>query len=161
VRLGATEFRDRDAAPAQPLTWKARSFEELQALVKTGDTVFVTDTSGVETRGRIAALTSGSLTLSRSGARREFVESDVRRIERWRHDSVRNGLLMGLGAGAGVGFLAGRGADSPSCPRSGVECGQGAIIGTAGGAFWGGVGGWIADRLIHKREIIYLPGSRR
>jgi hypothetical protein len=147
----------RDEQRARPLTRQARSFKELQALIKKGDTIYIVDTAGVETRGVVEALSDVSLTLSRSGARREFVESEVARIERGRRDSVRNGLLLGAATGAGIGFVAGRRADSPSCPRSGIECGQGAVIGTAGGAFWGGVGGWIADTLIQKREAVYLP----
>jgi hypothetical protein len=66
---------------------------------------------------------------------------------------------MGLGAGAVVGFLAGRSVEEGPCPPS-KECGQAELIGTFGGAFWGGVGGWITDALIRKREVIYLaPGQ--
>jgi len=81
----------------------------------------------------------------------------VKRIERRRRDPVWNGVLIGAGAGALAGFGFGRSLDSPTCPRSGTECGQGAMIGTAGGAFWGAIGGWITDALIRKRETIYLP----
>jgi hypothetical protein len=81
----------------------------------------------------------------------------VKRIERRRRDSVRNGVLIGAGAGALAGFGFGKSLDSPTCPRSGSECGQGAMIGTVGGAFWGAIGGWITDALIRKRETIYLP----
>lgn len=156
-RLAATESWRGETERAQPLTRQARSFKELQALIKKGDTVYVVDTAGVETRGAVEALSDVSLTLSRSGTRREFVESEVARIERRRRDSVRNGLLLGAATGAGVGLLVGRRADSPSCPRS-VECGQGAVIGTVGGAVWGGVGGWIADAFIRAREVIYFSG---
>jgi hypothetical protein len=81
----------------------------------------------------------------------------VKRIERRVRDSVLNGVLIGAGAGALAGFGFGRSLDSPTCPRWGSECGQGAMIGTAGGAFWGAIGGWITDALIRKRETIYLP----
>jgi hypothetical protein len=30
-----------------------------------------------------------------------------------------------------------------------------------GGVFWGAIGGWIADALIRKREIIYLAPGRK
>jgi hypothetical protein len=63
-----------------------------------------------------------------------------------------------------LGFLVGRTTDSPSCrlvPHPPIECGQGALLGTIGGAFWGGVAGWITDALIPKREVVYLaPVSR-
>jgi hypothetical protein len=142
-------------AAAQP-PGPARSFEELQGRVRTGDRVYVIDTSGMSTRGAIAAVSKVSLTLTLDGTRREFDASTVRQVDRRRRDSVRNGLLIGIGAGALVGFLAGRGADSPSCPSSGIECGQGALLGAAGGAVWGAVAGLITDALIHKREVIYL-----
>jgi hypothetical protein len=75
-------------------------------------------------------------------------------------DSVWNGVLIGAGVGALAGFGLGRSIDSPACPRSGIECGQGAIVGTVGGAFWGAIGGWIADALIHDRENNASPRER-
>jgi hypothetical protein len=78
----------------------------------------------------------------------------VKRIERVRRDSVWNGVLIGAGAGALAGFGLGRSLDSPACPRPGIECGQGAMVGAVGGAFWGAIGGWITDALIRKRETV-------
>jgi hypothetical protein len=78
----------------------------------------------------------------------------VKRIERVRRDSVWNGVLIGAGAGALAGFGLGRSLDSPACPRPGIECGQGAMVGAVGGAFWGAIGGWITDALIRKRECV-------
>jgi hypothetical protein len=86
--------------------------------------------------------------------------TQVRRVERRRRDSVWNGVLIGAGAGALAGYGLGKSLDSPSCPRA-SECGQGAIVGTVGGAFWGAIGGWITDALIRKREVIYdEPASK-
>jgi uncharacterized membrane protein (Fun14 family) len=138
----------------------ARSFQELQARVKIGDIVFVIDGSNLETRGKVETLSDVSLGLTVDGLRRGFDESSIARIDRTRRDSVRNGLLIGLGSGAILGFLAGTAADSPTCPRPGIECGQGALLGTVGGAFWGGVGGWLIDALVRKREAIYLAPAR-
>jgi hypothetical protein len=89
-------------------------------------------------------------------ARQEPSASPVRRIERRRRDSVWNGVLIGAGAGALAGFGLGRSLDSPGCPLAGSECGQGAMVGTVGGAFWGAIGGWITDALIRKKETIYV-----
>jgi hypothetical protein len=139
----------------QPLS----TFNELASRIGTGDTVYVVDATEGETRGRVATLSDAALTLTVDGARREFAADAIRRIDRRRRDSVRNGVLLGAGAGAALGFAAGRSADSPACPRSGIECGQGALIGTVGGAFWGAVGGWIADALIRKREVVYRSRS--
>lgn len=134
----------------------ARSFEELQARVKIGDIVFVVDDSGLETRGKVETVSDVSIGLTVDGIRRGFDESSIARIERRRRDSVRNGLAIGLGSGALLGFLAGRAADSPTCPRSGIECGQGALLGTVGGAVLGAVGGWLIDALTRNRQVIYL-----
>ena len=137
----------------------ARSFKELQARVKIGDIVFVVDESGVETRGKVETVSDVSMELTVDGIRRGFDESSIARIERRRRDSVRNGLAIGLGSGALLGFLAGKAADSPTCPRSGIECGQGALLGAVGGAILGAVGGWLIDALTRNREVIYLAAA--
>ena len=134
----------------------ARSFQELQARVKIGEIVFVIDESGLDTRGKVEAVSDVLIGLTVDGIRRDFDESSITRIDRRRRDSVRNGLAIGLGSGALLGFLAGRAADSPTCPRSGIECGQGALVGTVGGAILGAVGGWLIDTLARNREVIYL-----
>jgi hypothetical protein len=139
-------------ARAQPV----HSFEELRHRIAVGDTVYVFDTSGQAIRGRVAMLSADVLTLDTGGAQRSFSGRDIRRVDRRRRDSVRNGILIGAASGALVGFRIGKGLDSPACPRAGVECGQGAMLGLAGGAFWGAAGGWLADALIRKREIVYL-----
>jgi hypothetical protein len=160
VLLASTRSTSSDTTNRASAQRPARSFQELQGRVNTGDTVYVIDESDRETSGQMTALSDVSLVLTFEGARREFVERAVRRIERRRRDSVRNGLLIGLGTGALVGFLGGRSADSASCPRSGIECGQGALIGVVGGAFWGAGAGWITDVLIRTREVVYLrPAS--
>ena len=146
-----------EASDQQP----ASTFEELRLRLQPGDTVHVVDASGHETRGRVATLSELALMLTVDGERREFAAAVVKQIDRRRRDSVRNGLLIGVGTGALLGFGLGRSVDSPNCPRSGIECGQGALIGTVGGAFWGGVSGWITDLLIRKREIVFLAAAPR
>jgi hypothetical protein len=132
----------------------ADSFRELQVRVKLGDTVIVVDRLGMDTRGRIAALSDVSLGLTIDGVRRDFGENQVTRIEQRRRDPVRNGLLIGAGTGALAGFFLGRAVDSSSCPRA-SECGQGALLGTTAGLFWGGVAGWITDAVKRSRDVIY------
>jgi hypothetical protein len=145
------EAESANVADQQP----ASSFEELKLRVAVGETVYVVDISGQETKGRIATLSQVALTLAVDGTGRDFAADTIRRIERRRRDSVWDGVLIGAGAGALMGFAVGRTADSPDCPRSGIECGQGAVIGTVGGALWGAVGGWITDMLMRKRETVY------
>ena len=145
------------ASTAQP---PAGSFQEVVRRVEIGDIVFVVDQFGLETKGKLGAVSSGSITLTVDGTRREFVDSTVTRIDRRRRDSLRNGLVIGFGSGALAGFLAGRAADSPTCPLPGIECGQGAVLGTIGGAIWGGVGGWLIDALSREREVVYRRPAR-
>jgi uncharacterized protein YcfJ len=141
-----------DSAAAQT---SATSFEDLGRQLSPGERLFVTDTSGTETSGRFAAVTPHALTVTVGRERREFAAGTVRRIERLRRDPVRNGVLIGAGAGALIGLLIGRGTDSPSCPTPGVECGQGAAVGTVAGALWGGLGGWLVDARTRRREVVF------
>jgi hypothetical protein len=141
---------------AQP----ASSFEQLQNRLAPGDTLYVIDASGEETKGRLTRALDATLTLIVDGTRREFAAHDVEQVDRSRRDPVHNGVLIGLGAGAIAGYALGRGTDSPSCPRPGIECGQGAALGVVSGAFWGAIGGWIADALIRTRETVYQAKPR-
>ena len=92
------------AASAQEL---AGSFEQLRVLVKTGDTVRVTDKSGEEARGAIVDLSSSSLVLRVHDAQRTFLERDIAAIHQRRHDSLANGARWGFIVGAGLGVFAG------------------------------------------------------
>jgi hypothetical protein len=151
------ESARNDLSEFQP----SSTFEELAVRLEEGDAVAVVDASGTEVSGRVAAISAVAVALTVDGVRQEFAADRIQRIYRRRQDPVKNGLLIGAAAGAVAGFSAGRSADSSGCPRSGSECGQGALIGTVGGAFWGAVGGWIVDLLIRKRETIYQAvGSR-
>ena len=147
------------AAPASAQE-AARSFEELRLRVTIGDTIFVIDSAGLERQGRVEELSETSLRLERHGVRRDFDEGSVRRIDRTKRDPVSNGVLIGVASGALAGFLVGRSADSTACPDPRIECGQGAAAGTLGGAFWGGVGGWLIDALRRGREVVYQAPGR-
>ena len=135
---------------------EAQSIRTLEDLATLGTTVYVVDTSGEETKGRIVGLTDLALTLKFDDTRQQFALADVARVERRKRDSVRNGVLIGAVGGALAGFTLGKSQDSPACPRRGPECGQGALIGATGGAFWGAISGWIADALVHTRESVYV-----
>lgn len=88
----------------------ATSFEQLRALVKPGDTVYVTDASGRRTKGKLGELSAASLELlvrqTQSDGSEKWVpkarlsEGEVRQITRERHDSLWNGALIGLAVGA-------------------------------------------------------------
>jgi hypothetical protein len=138
----------------------AHSLQELAGRIKLEEIVYVIDGSGFQTRGKVDVLSDVSLGLMVDGIRRDFTEGTFTRIDRRRRDSVRNGLLIGLGSGAVLGSFAGRATDSPTCPASGIECGQGALLGTVGGAILGAVGGWLIDALTLNREAIYLAPAQ-
>ena len=91
------------AGPRYASAQEARSLEQLQVLVKPGDTVWVTDSAGKELKGRIDQLSSSTLRLKSKGVIREFPQSEVSRI---RHsDSLKNGTLIGTGVGAAFGAI--------------------------------------------------------
>ena len=93
------------AAPVVDAQEPATSLDQLRVLVKPGDTVTVTDETGRETKGKIASLTPASLELAVDGGLRSFAENDVRVVRQRRQDSLRNGALWGLGAGAAFGAI--------------------------------------------------------
>lgn len=137
---------------------EARSFEQLQLLVKPGDRIYVTDSMGNVTEGRIAGLSRSSLRLMTKISTRDLSESDVFKIRQWRHDSLKNGALIGAGVGFGLG-LAGVISD---CRSSGLfsDCG-GEVVGIV--ALFTGVGAAIGvgiDALIPSKETIYIGGTR-
>jgi hypothetical protein len=63
--------------------------------------VTVTDGTGRETRGTIAALSPSSLELTLGGSRRSFLESETRTIRQRRPDPLvgreRKGVLLSFG----------------------------------------------------------------
>ena len=84
----------------------ATSFEQLQVLVRPGDTVRLTDASFSPVSGRIDTLTSSTLSLVVNGIRRDYERPDVTAI--WaapRTDSLADGARRGFRIGAALGLL--------------------------------------------------------
>jgi hypothetical protein len=82
-----------------------KTFDQLGTRLKIGDTVWVTDVAGGEHKGKLANVSASALTLRSDGAPRDFAAENVRAI-RWRQpDSVLNGTLIGLAAGAAGGAI--------------------------------------------------------
>lgn len=77
----------------------ARSFAELQGLLGSDEAVVVTDSLGKETKGRVAELSSSSLTIL-SPAKRVFTIGEVARVRR--KDSIWNGTQYGFWLGLGA-----------------------------------------------------------
>jgi hypothetical protein len=135
------------ATEAQEL---AGTFDQLRVLVKTGDTLTVTDGSGHRIRGKLTELTTSSLVLDVSGAPTPFQDANIRIIEKRGEDPLKNGALIGLGIGAAFGTAAGGAlGNSPA-----------AYI--VGGLIYGGIGAGIGtgiDALIDGQRIIYAGRS--
>ena len=81
------------AAGAQTL---ARSFEELQQVLRVRQTVVVTDEAGEETKGRVDKLSTVSITIGG----RTFADAVVREIRL--PDPLWNGMLTGAAIGTGL-----------------------------------------------------------
>ena len=128
----------------------AHSFIDLQPLVKTGDMIHVTDSSGAQIKGRITQLSAASLAVTVQGARREFAVDAVSLIERRWHPILK-GALIGLGIGAGVGILAGRTQSNSELLLGAQEAGVKFLTGITVGA----AAGTAAGALITQRRVLY------
>jgi hypothetical protein len=116
------------------------SFDALAGRIHAGQQISVTDTSGREVHGRLERLSGDEIVLKADGLVR-FAGSDVRRVRARDRDSLKNGTLFGLVAGAGVGtaWCIGAIADDSGDINAGIECtegftvmpGLGALIGLA------------------------------
>jgi len=87
----------------------ATSFGALQGLVEPGETIYVTDTRGVTTKGKLVGLFASSLEVGVEGdgfaSPLRLAERDVNNVVAQRFDSLWNGPLIGLAAGAVPGLL--------------------------------------------------------
>ena len=156
-------------APQASAQVVATSFEELRPLVKTGDTIYVTDPSGRKTKGRLGELSASSLELliRKTGpdGRETFVpqarlsERDVKQILLERRDSLWNGMLIGLAVGAGPLLLA-EAAIGGSCTYDSTGCLHYIALYITG-PIGAGIGALI-DAPMKKRTTVYYqaPGQR-
>ena len=138
------------AAAQEPV----RDFAQLNTRLKPGDTVWVTDSQGREIKGKITNLSSGSLALKAKGAP-ILSATDVSTIQLRDRDSLKNGTLIGLGVGAGLGLagcisIAGE-------EDAGAWCAMGMLFYAGIGA---GIGVGIDAMIPGKKLVAYrAPGS--
>ena len=85
----------------------ASSFDQLRVLVKAGDALVVTDSSGREIRGHVSALTSTSLEMAVAGSLLTLDEQDVVTVRHRGQDPLGNGAKTGFGIGFGFGLWGG------------------------------------------------------
>lgn len=136
------------------------SFTNLQHVLRPGDTVFVTDDTGMETRGRVVGVGPFALRLTVDGVERQWLAARVWRVTR--PDSVKNGAIAGLVTGGIIGGVGGvvlgsllrnEGHDAvgPFFFLVGVGAGGGAAIGA-------GIDALLAGRtLIYERRVTVVP----
>jgi hypothetical protein len=124
----------------------------LASLVKSSDTIRVTEASGRTTKGTLGKLSTSSLELlNPKSIPAAFSKSEVRMIELERRDSLWNGTLIGLGAGGLSGLIGG----AANCGNDSCQAGP---IAAAFGALFGGIGagvGALVDLGFPKRTTIY------
>ena len=151
-------------APAtQPATPESDA-EAIRRRVKEGQQVRITVDEGGEWHGRIQVLARDTLTLvSKDRQQKDVPYGNILRIDR-PHDSLANGALIGLAAGAGVGFFAVMSEETSECqPEGFFSCGDP----TAGeyfvaSAVFGGIGaavGVAIDALIRRDPNLYRRGG--
>jgi hypothetical protein len=114
-------------------------------------TVYVTEASGKETKGRIVSWTESSIVLQTGTTTKSFAQGEAIRVD-LKGDSLKNGALIGAGVGAVLGGLIGGMGDCDGCGGSRVtialvSVGVYAAIGTA------------LDALIPGRTPLWRAGS--
>jgi hypothetical protein len=131
---------------------EARSFEQLQLLVKPDDTITVLEITGKVTKGRIVQLTDSTLQLMTDGVLRELPQNRTMQIRQKREDSLSNGAKYGALVGGGLGALmaAGLYIMVDHCIGCAVAVGAGYS------AMGAGVGVGI-DALIRRERVIFTP----
>jgi hypothetical protein len=132
--------------------------DEIRKVVKPGQRLGVTDQGGQEVKGRVVDLGPDSFAIETRGQRRELRYADTVRIDRV--DSLRNGALIGLIVGSGLGLAV---VSDTSCDPVAIGCGHpgpGNYIATAlvAGGLGAAVGTGI-DALIGGTRTIYRRGG--
>lgn len=93
------------------------AFDQLHRWLKPGDTVWLTDAQGRETKGHVRDIQPSSLTLDARGTK-TFKADDVRVLKERGHRSMRKWILWGTVAGTAAGVpwaLAVRGEKMTGC----------------------------------------------
>ena len=114
-------------------------------------TVYVLDDAGVETTGRLVAVTPDSLILWRDGAEQQLERRGIVRVQK--RDSLKNGIIAGAVVGSVMGLLTAGISDCPSGSESGCLGTRSAFAVFSAVTYTGlGVG---IDALIRGRTTVY------
>lgn len=118
-------------AAASPASAQApeTSFDALAGRVQAGQRLWVTDAMGREVHGRLERLGPDGLVLKVS-VLETFAATDVLRVRARDRDPLKNGMLVGLAIGGGMGTVWCIGAilDESGNLEPGVECAAGFTI---------------------------------
>lgn len=139
-----------------PLPASAQTdFASISKRVAPGDTVYVTDGEGRETRGILMKVTPSALRVHVRGSEGEWPSEAVYRLER-RGDSVKNGMRRGAIAGAIIGATLGAvaGATWANSGSGSTALGGALGLGLVGTGFGVGIGAGM-DALIPGRTLVY------
>jgi Zn-dependent alcohol dehydrogenase len=135
--------------------------ENIQARVKHGQKISITDDQGQEVKGKVSALTADGLTMLVDGKTAEVPYARIVRIDR-PNDSLANGALIGLGVGAALGLALVAAEEQSDCDAAVFLCGEPGAGGYAGATLlMGGLGTAVGvgiDALIHRDREIYRRG---
>jgi hypothetical protein len=148
ARIAAQIILVAGTAQAQEL---AGTFDQLRVLVKPGDTLTIVDDSGQRIQGKVSSVSASALSVTISGTPRQFLSTEVNTIEKRGPDSLKNGALIGLAVGGGIG------AAGMIALAATAESNPGAFV-VAGVLMYGGIGAGIGagfDALIEGRRVIY------
>jgi hypothetical protein len=136
----------------------ARSFVDLQERLHSGNTVYVADNAGTETKGKVVEVSGSALVLDVKGIQRRVEQGSIRDVQR-HGDSLWNGTLIGLAVGASAMLLG-----DPKYERctndaqrlcQNPQTGQRLLAVAIAGAAGAGI-----DALIGRRRYVYLaPGQ--
>jgi hypothetical protein len=149
VLLGILLASLQGCAAARP----ASQLSDLSRRLPRGSTVYVTDVTRHETKGRIDDVSRAALTLDVNGTRQVFTVGTIRQIERY-GDSLWNGIAIGAGIGAASALISDP-QYRPCHNRPAVLCADAQIpqrvlmIGVMGAA---GAG---IDALYRRRHLVY------
>lgn len=139
------------------------SFDALTGRIQVGQRIHVTDATGREIAGRLERLSSDSLVLKARDLQ-TFAAADVRQVRARDRDSLKNGTLIGLGIGGGLGaaWCIGAIADDSGDIDAPVECAEGFTVFPGLGALIGlAVDAVIPGRMRVVYQASLPPGPSR
>jgi hypothetical protein len=164
TRIALAVFAFPAVASAQAV---ARTFDELNVRVRSGETVYVTDNQSRTIDGLLLTVSTDALVMEAASGRVTLSVAQVDRVRVRRRDSLKNGILEGLAAGAAGGALAALLTDSHDRPSTQCTFFCAGIFSTgqviAAGMLVGGVlgigAGTAIDAVIKERRLVYEKAS--